>query len=114
MLKIHGRANSINVRKVLWMCGELDLAYQRTDWGRGFRATSEAEFRRVSDFGVVPVIGPRGNRQMTPEERRERDLYIYQNPTSNAAEASRSLRTNLLFMSTARKLETLLITSASP
>lgn len=65
-------------------------------------------------LGVVPVIGPRGNRQMTPEERRERDLYIHQNPTSNAAEASRSLRTNLLFMSTARKLETLLITSASP
>lgn len=56
MLEIYGRANSINVRKVLWMCGELGLAYERTDWGRGFRATSEPEFRSVSDFGVVPVI----------------------------------------------------------
>jgi len=65
-------------------------------------------------LGVVPVIGTRGSRHMTPEERREKDLYIHQNPTSNAAEASRSLRTNLLFMSTAKKLETLLITSASP
>ena len=65
-------------------------------------------------LGVVPVIGARGGRHLTPEEQRERDLYIHQNPTSNAAEASRSLRTNLLFMSTAKKLETLLITSASP
>ena len=65
-------------------------------------------------LGVVPVIGSHGGRQMTPEERRERDLYSHHNPTSNVAEAGRSLRTNLLFMSTDKKLETLLITSASP
>lgn len=65
-------------------------------------------------LGVVPVIGVRPGRHMTPEERRDRDLYIHKNPSSNVAEASRSLRTNLLFMSTAKKLETLLITSASP
>lgn len=65
-------------------------------------------------LGVVPVIGTRPGRQITPEERRERDLYIHRNPASTAAEASRSLRTNLLFMSTTRKLHTLLITSASP
>ncbi|HRD76579.1 MAG TPA: glutathione S-transferase N-terminal domain-containing protein [Hyphomicrobiaceae bacterium] len=56
MLEIYGRANSINVRKVLWMCAELGLPYTRSDWGRGYRATSEAEFRQVSDFGVVPVV----------------------------------------------------------
>ena len=60
MIKIYGRANSINVRKVLWMCGELDLAFEREDWGRGFRATSEPEFVKVSNFGVVPVIDDDG------------------------------------------------------
>lgn len=56
MLKIYGRANSINVRKVLWVAEEIGLKCTREDWGRGFRATSEPEFQRVSAFGVVPVI----------------------------------------------------------
>jgi glutathione S-transferase len=60
MLKIYGRANSINVRKVLWMCHELGLEYAREDWGRGFRPTSEPEFQRVSRFGVVPVVDDDG------------------------------------------------------
>ncbi len=41
MLKILGKAASINVRKVLWTCEELDLPYEREDWGSGFRATDE-------------------------------------------------------------------------
>lgn len=34
MLKIYGRANSINVRKVLWMAEELGLAYTRENWNK--------------------------------------------------------------------------------
>jgi glutathione S-transferase len=56
MLKIYGRANSINVRKVLWMCEEIGQPFEREDWGRGFRPTSEPEFMKVSTFGVVPVV----------------------------------------------------------
>lgn len=56
MLKIYGRADGINVRKVLWLCEEMSLAYEREDWGRGYRPTSEPEFQRVSHFGLVPVI----------------------------------------------------------
>src|SRR5262245_19703329 len=56
MLKVYGRANSINVRKVLWMLGELDLAYEREDWGRGFRPTDDPLFRKINPVGVVPVI----------------------------------------------------------
>jgi len=56
MLKIYGRANSINVRKVLWMVEELGLEYEREDWGRGYRATSEAEFKQINPFEVVPAI----------------------------------------------------------
>jgi len=60
MLKIYGRANSINVRKVLWMCDEVGEPFTREDWGRGFRSTSEEPFRSVSRFGVVPVIDDDG------------------------------------------------------
>lgn len=36
MLKILGRDNSINVRKVLWLCEELNLEYEREDWDEAF------------------------------------------------------------------------------
>ena len=67
-------------------------------------------------LGVVPLIGSRtpDRSRMTAEELRERDLFIARNPNSTIAEASRTLRTNLLFMSKARKLKTLLISSANP
>jgi glutathione S-transferase len=60
LLKIYGRANSINVRKVLWMCEEIGLAYEREDWGRDHRPTSEPAFMKVSTFGVVPVVDDDG------------------------------------------------------
>ncbi|MCB1548774.1 MAG: glutathione S-transferase family protein [Hyphomicrobiaceae bacterium] len=60
MLKIYGRANSINVRKVLWLCDEIGLSYTREDWGRGFRATSEPEFLALNPMGLVPVIDDEG------------------------------------------------------
>jgi len=60
MLKIYGRANSINVRKVLWMAAELDLTFEREDWGRGFRSTDEEPFRSVSAWGVIPVLDDDG------------------------------------------------------
>lgn len=60
MIKIYGRANSINVRKVLWMCDEVGEAFTREDWGRGFKPTSDPAFQKVSTFGVVPVIDDDG------------------------------------------------------
>lgn len=32
MLKLIGKATSINVRKVLWTCAELDLPFEREEW----------------------------------------------------------------------------------
>ncbi len=55
MLKILGRANSINVRKVLWLCGELGIEFEREDWGRGFRSTAEPEFRAINPIGLIPA-----------------------------------------------------------
>ena len=56
MLKVYGRANSINVRKVLWMLDEVGVKYEREDWGRGFKSTDDPVFRKINPVGVVPVI----------------------------------------------------------
>jgi glutathione S-transferase len=56
MLTILGRANSINVRKVLWLCDELDLDYEREDWGQGFRDPKDPEYLTLNPNGLVPVI----------------------------------------------------------
>ncbi|WOE33246.1 MULTISPECIES: glutathione S-transferase [unclassified Acinetobacter] len=56
MLKILGRADSINVRKLLWLCDELDLQYLREDWGRNFRSTQEAEFIAMNPNATIPVL----------------------------------------------------------
>ncbi|WP_347555725.1 glutathione S-transferase [Robbsia sp. KACC 23696] len=56
MLKILGKASSINVRKVLWACEALQLPYEREDWGSGFRPTDTAEFLTLNPNALVPVI----------------------------------------------------------
>jgi len=55
-IRILGRANSFNVRKVLWACEELGVAYTREDWGRGFRPTTEPEFQAINPIGLVPAV----------------------------------------------------------
>ena len=60
MLKIYGRANSINVRKVLWLADEIGLSYERDDWGRGYRPLSEPDFLAVNQLGLIPVIDDDG------------------------------------------------------
>ena len=56
MLKILGRTSSLNVRKVLWTCDELGLAYEREDWGTGFASTRSPEFLALNPNGLVPVL----------------------------------------------------------
>ena len=46
MLKLLGKASSINVRKVLWTCQELGLPLVREDWGSGFRSRRSRRFWR--------------------------------------------------------------------
>ena len=55
-LKILGKASSINVRKVLWTCEELGVAYEREDWGGGYASTHTPEFLRLNPNALVPVI----------------------------------------------------------
>jgi glutathione S-transferase len=56
MLRILGKASSINVRKVLWTCAELNLPFQREDWGTGFQATQTPSFLALNPNAMVPVI----------------------------------------------------------
>ena len=60
MLKILGRANSINVRKVLWVADEIGLAYQREDWGRDYRPVSDPAFVALNSMQAIPVIDDDG------------------------------------------------------
>ncbi len=55
-LVILGRANSFNVRKVLWLCDEIGLRFTRRDFGRGFAPTSTDEFRALNPTAQVPVV----------------------------------------------------------
>jgi len=56
MLKIWGRANSINVQKVLWCCGELGLEFERIDAGNDFGITNTPAYRALNPNGLVPTI----------------------------------------------------------
>lgn len=56
MLRILGRASSINVRKVLWACEELQIPFERENWGSGFKSTESAEFLALNPCAMVPVI----------------------------------------------------------
>ena len=60
MLKIYGQAGSINVRKVLWVCEELNLSYDREDWGGTYRPLSDPHFKALNSAGMIPVIDDDG------------------------------------------------------
>lgn len=62
MLKIWGYAQSINVRKVLWACEELGLAFEQDDWGGPGKPSSDPAFRTLNPTGLVPVIDDHGVR----------------------------------------------------
>jgi glutathione S-transferase len=56
MIKIWGRTDSSNVQKVLWCCGELDLAYERVDLGGKFGGNKERPYLELNPNGLVPTM----------------------------------------------------------
>ena len=60
MLKIWGRVNSINVQKVLWVCGELNVPFERTDAGLQFGVNNTPEFKAKNPNALVPLIDDEG------------------------------------------------------
>lgn len=55
-LRLLGRKDAFNVRKVLWMLEELGEAFTQEDWGRGHRSTQDAGFLALNPLGTVPVL----------------------------------------------------------
>src|SRR5258705_3421871 len=56
MLTIWGRASSTNVQKVLWVCDELGLTYQRIDIGGAFGGTRDPSYRTKNPNGLIPTL----------------------------------------------------------
>lgn len=55
-LEILGRSTSINVRKVLWTCAELDLPYTHVEWGAGDLSLRDPAYLALNPNALVPVI----------------------------------------------------------
>jgi len=56
VIKIWGRANSVNVQKVLWCCDELGLPYDRIDAGLHHGRNNEPEYLAMNPNGRVPTL----------------------------------------------------------
>jgi glutathione S-transferase len=55
-MKLWGRASSSNVMKVLWLCEELGIAYERIDAGGEFGRTTEPFYLAMNPNSRVPTI----------------------------------------------------------
>ncbi|MDD1529103.1 glutathione S-transferase [Bradyrhizobium sp. WBOS7] len=55
-LTIWGRANSVNVQKVLWCLTELNLPYERIDAGMSYGRTREAEYLAMNPNARIPTL----------------------------------------------------------
>jgi succinoglycan biosynthesis transport protein ExoP len=64
-------------------------------------------------LGVIPIVAdaPTGD---DPNAQKDRDLYVFRNPNSRAAECCRSIRTNILFSSADRPMNTITVSSPRP
>lgn len=61
MLKIFGKASSINVRKVLWTCAEIGVPFELTEVGSGTsNPATTPEFIALNPNAMVPVIQHEG------------------------------------------------------
>lgn len=60
MLKIWGRHNSSNVRKVLWCAEEIGLPYESVQVGGAFGQVDTPEYRALNPNGLVPMIEDHG------------------------------------------------------
>ena len=60
MLKVWGRANSINVQKALWALEELKVPFERVDAGMAFGVVNEPFYKKINPNSRVPTIDDGG------------------------------------------------------
>jgi glutathione S-transferase len=56
MVRILGRANSINVQKVMWISAEIGLDVERSDIGGAFGGNDKADYLAMNPNGRVPTL----------------------------------------------------------
>jgi len=56
MIKVLGRNNSSNVQKVLWALEEMEVAYEREDYGGPFGKVDDDAYKEMNPNSVVPTI----------------------------------------------------------
>jgi glutathione S-transferase len=56
VLKVWGRNTSVNVQKVMWAIGELDLPHERIDIGGPFGKNKDPEYLGMNPNGLVPTL----------------------------------------------------------
>jgi glutathione S-transferase len=56
MIKVLGRKTSGNVQKVVWLLEELEIPYERQDYGRQFNNTQSDDYLRLNPNGKVPTL----------------------------------------------------------
>jgi glutathione S-transferase len=56
MITLWGRANSVNVQKVLWCCEELKLPFDRIDAGMQYGRNNEVAYLAMNPTGRVPTL----------------------------------------------------------
>jgi glutathione S-transferase len=59
-MKIWGRANSVNVQKVLWAAEECGVKYEREDVGGAFGGNDQPWYLKMNPNGIVPTIDDGG------------------------------------------------------
>lgn len=68
----------------------------------------------VPVLGMLPLIGDKTVGRSSPELQQQRDLSVFHDLRSAAAEACRSIRTNLMFLSPENPLRSFVVTSPGP
>ena len=56
MIRGWGRRSSVNVQKVLWTLGELDLPFTRETVGGSFGGNRDADYLHMNPNGLIPTI----------------------------------------------------------
>ncbi len=90
------------------------LAFLRDYLDRTLKSAEEVESLVGAPLlGVIPLVAeaPTGD---DPKAQHDRDLYVFQHPTSRAAECCRSIRTNILFSAAGHPMKTITVSSPRP
>lgn len=118
---------NLGVGSLIGLILGIGLAFMREQLDTSMKTPDDVENRlNLTFLGLLPSLddgspgyGPSGNkrrrRRVQPmAEAGEPGLYVHRNPLSGVAEAARTLRTNLHFMSPDKPHRVMLVTSSAP